>query len=167
MRFGVLLLAAALAGSVSQGAAYLETSAPSAVPDGAWAGTLDFVIQPDGSKIAGYEFAIATCGGKVQHWFKDDKGVWDSATPPYETRSGPDTHALVFVHMDTAQPGWVETQTFTVLEIDNKAAAVQWSRAVNNRSKASGAPERTFFYYGTGTFQRTRTGCASPAGPPL
>ena len=102
----------------------------------------------------------SACSSAPWHWR-------NSATPRYEGQSGPEVHALVFVHKAPEQPGWVETQTFTVLEIGTKAAAVQWSRAVNNRSKASGAPERTFFYYGTGTFQRTRTGCASPAGPPL
>lgn len=162
--FNVLLVVAAVAGCVSQ-VSFQQTGGATAratLPDGTWTGTLDWTIKPDGSKVAGHDFAIGVCGGKMRHWYKDEKGEWFSPDVQWTIRSGPDSHTMQYIDQHVKQPDWVEIQSFTLLEIDDKTAAVQWSRAVNNRDLAVGQADRTFFYYGAGTFKRIRTGCATP-----
>lgn len=162
MRLGLLLLAAAVAGSVARGVPQSTDGASSTMPDGTWSGTFDWRINPDGSKVAGDAMAVASCQGKVRMWWFTASGTWESVDTPLTVRSGPDSHSIHLSHMDTAQRGWVEHQTLTLLEITSQSAKVQWSRAVNNRGYQTDQAERTFFNYGAGTFRRTRIGCKAP-----
>ncbi len=162
MRFGLLLLAAAVAGSVARVVPQRPDGQSSTMPDGTWSGTLDWKIGPDGSKVAGDAMAVASCQGKVRMWWRQENGSWDSVDAPLTVRSGPDSHTVHLSHMDTSERGWVEHQTLTLLEITDQSAKVQWSRAVNNRGYKMEQDGRTFFNYGAGTFRRTRIGCNAP-----
>lgn len=111
--------------------------------------------------------AIAICAGEARIWLKQDDGNYLGPKRDFELHSGLQSYSIQFIDAAPAQPEWVEIQTYILLEKDEDHAAIQWSRAVNNRGLAASDTNRTILEYGSGTLHRTRKTCSNPPLAPL
>lgn len=133
------------------------------IPDGVWQGRIDWSgFQADRTSFSGnYGLLIAACNGEVSIWAqnREDSNRYEPVSLRTTVQSGADTHVFSFIDAARKQPDWVEIHTYSMLEVSAGIARVQWTRAVNNRDLDPGHGNRTFFHYGTGEFNRTKTTC--------
>lgn len=146
----------------------IQGDAPSPLGDGVWSGTLTSqTISPDDSVAEGTsDLLVASCKGVVRIWARDVGPQFpDSAYvrlgTKYRVQSLPDSHMIYYLHAAPTQPDWVEIQTYAFLELDADTAALQWSRAVNNRDIDGAAQGRYFFSQGTTRLTRVNRACSS------
>lgn len=131
--------------------------------NGVWSGSLTSeLISADGSKREGTsDLLIAICKGTIRFWARDadtDEG-YSKLGNNYIIESSPDSHLIYVLHASPEQPGWVEMQTYALLEMDSDTAALQWSRAVNNRGVEKTKANRYFFSQGITTIRRVNHDC--------
>lgn len=164
MRVGVLLLTCLLAGCAAQNPGPRPVFS---ISDGAWEGPIRWdEVRADESKASGtIQLALAACSGEVRVWTQRPDGTFGSPLHGYLIDSNVQSHAIHFVDAAEKQPDWVEIQTFTMLEIDDNRAVIQWTRAVNNRDLPATDRIRTFFYHGIGKLKRISTVCQPSAVP--
>lgn len=143
------------------GCAATHSEAPSKLADGVWSGSLKSALTfADGSVREGTsELLIASCQGVVRLWASEEDGTVRKLGNQYVVHSFPDSHLIYFLDAEPKQPDWVEIQSYSLLEIDQKTAVLQWSRAVNNRDVAKYEKNRYFFTHGTTELHRVKQSC--------
>lgn len=138
------------------------------LPDGTWEGKLDWIVRPDGMRGEGGQgIAVTACAGQVRIWLMTEDGNYRGPRRDFRVRSSLRSHAIQFIDAADDQPGWVEIQTYTLLEKADDSAAIQWTRAVNNLALDDNDANRTILEYGVGTLRRTRKECSNPPLAPL
>ena len=139
----------------------------SSIADGVWSGTLKSeLILADGRRQEGSsDLLIATCKGTVQFWAGTGNGTYQKLGRNYVVRSYPNTHLIYFLDAEPKQPDWVEIQSYALLEIDSERAALQWSRAVNNRDVDPTQKNRYFFSQGVTQLHRVSQSCDGRLAP--
>jgi hypothetical protein len=138
------------------------------IPDGTWEGSLDWIVRAEGKKETGGQgIAVAACAGQVRIWLRDEDGNYSGPRRNFQVRSNLQSYSIQFIDTAAVQPDWIEIQTYTLLEVDGTSAALQWSRAVNNRDLAPQDANRTLFDYGVGKLKKTRETCSNPPLTPI
>lgn len=142
--------------------------APALLGDGVWSGTLTSqTISADDTVAEGTsDLLVASCKGIVRIWARDVGPQFTDSHyvrlgTKYRVQSLPDSHMISYLHTAPTQPDWVEIQTYAFLELDADTAALQWSRAVNNRDIDGAAHNRYFFSQGTTRLTRVNRECSS------
>lgn len=102
--------------------------------------------------------ALAVCPDAVRAYLEGAKGKFQTPQVDFIVNSGAQSHLIHFIDAEK-QPGWVEIQTLTLLEIDGDSAVGKWTRSVNNRDRGPADGNRVFFEHGDGKFKRISTEC--------
>jgi hypothetical protein len=131
------------------------------LPDGLWKGQLKIKLIDALEKEStdSWEIVFSACKGEVKFWASDLEGGYTNLGK-FTGSSLPDTHFFHVVRANEKQPGWVEIQTYSLVELDAERAVVAWTRAVNNRNLKEGA-ERYFLSRGTTQLTRVDNPCDS------
>lgn len=141
--------------------------------DGAWLGTFDTKgVAADDSEIKPKNrsipvtstFLVTVCDGMGIFWYKKDDGGLRAAARRewFHSHSNHGNHLIFFENHDRetqSSPGWVETQTMQLIELESSALRVQWARAVSNPNLPETDRNRDFFWHGIGTFQQVDSRC--------
>ena len=131
------------------------------IADGVWAGVIKTEsIKADSTKQEdSNELLIATCSGIVRFWAGKGDGKYVKLGVHYTIHSLPGSHLIYFIDADPEESGWVEIQSYSLLEINADLAVLQWSRAVNNRDVDDSKSDRYFFSQGNAELHRVSTTC--------
>jgi hypothetical protein len=141
--------------------------------DGAWIGPIpitglfadDSDKMNDGSPMKGrHTFLLTVCDGKAIFWTRRDNGSFHAAarSENFGARSNLGNHLIYFENYDRdiqPAPGWIETQTMLVIELESGKLRAHWSRAVSNPLLSEKERDRSFSWHGVGTLEPVATEC--------
>jgi len=102
---------------------------------------------------------VASCAGKVHVWYGDGTGNYSTHSERFIVSSGLDTHLFYFLSAAPQQPDWIEIQVFTMLEVTQSKARLQWMRAVNNRDLEANDRNRYFTSQGVADLRQASKDC--------
>ena len=138
-----------------------ENRSKESLLNGEWQGEISWVrLSEDNYPKSGIrKVLLAVCNGEASIRMKEDDGKYSKAIS-LEVRSSNEMHVLSFLrHQQSDDPSWVESQTWTIIELDSDNLQIQWSRAIRNRHLELLDPLRTIHFQGMGRMERTSREC--------
>lgn len=126
---------------------------------GAWEGSLvQFTTKelPDSDNGTDYEVVLLNCGASPEIWLKGREGGYHKVYEHYRVESRAGNHLLSLI---VVGPGWVETQTWTLVSINTSKAALQWNRMVSNPYLEDDNQFRSFGQMGFGELGKISNHC--------
>lgn len=140
---------------------------PDTLPQGRWTGSLTSQTTPDVDKDGEWqqEVALVHCDGQVRLQRKKDDGTY---TPGFAMAVVPFRRMFVFAyfaaeHVDERK-GWVESQTWTLVDARPKGWTLSQSRAVFNQDMKPDDSWYTFRWLALGPVDFDPNGCAAAQG---
>lgn len=126
---------------------------------GAWNGEIVLVNSTelpfdDSERLM--EVVLLNCGGPVEIWTKVGDSHFANYNENLEVISHLGNHVLSSVRNGR---GWVETQSWGVISINNNRAFIQWNRMVSNPFTEDDDETRYFGRFGFGELERISMDC--------
>jgi len=129
---------------------------------GFWVGEIQWSASfpADGGRTSGSkEIAFVNCDGEPEFYWKEGDDYLKS-TAKYDYVRNRTTHVLSFVTQEQGDdPRWIETQSWSLVEVPPDILFFNWSRSVDNRLSEPDDPERAFSQVGFGRLTKTPEGC--------
>ena len=158
MRCAIVTVALSLAGCAitpSDG----QPVAPSL--SGKWVGEIHWrsSLPVEGATSGTHEVVLANCNGEPRFFWRQGD-AYSRSTATYRYASSHSTHMLYFiVQAGEADPQWVETQSWALIEVPGEELKLSWSRSVNNRLSDASDPGRAFTQVGIGQLRKVSSDC--------
>jgi hypothetical protein len=128
-----------------------------------WEGqvTWNYVPDAEGRGQERHLVIVDNCDATPKIAFRMPDGRFGLLTRKPEMASFQGTHVLrdFSAHRGNT-PGWVESFTWTLFEIDGRKLAISHMRSVNNRGAPEGDELRYYFAHGTGVLAMSHQPCA-------
>jgi hypothetical protein len=132
---------------------------------GIWAGEIQWSasLPADGGRTSGSkEIVFVSCDGEPEFYWKEDDAYLKS-TAKYQYVQNRTTHVLSYVAQEQGDdPGWIEAQSWSLVEVPTDTLFFTWARSVNNRLAEPDDPERAFAQVGFGLLRKTSGDCSDP-----
>lgn len=131
----------------------------SQLPNGSWKGKIHQITTkqlPDSSADDTYDVVVQTCNGSTEFWLSSDHKKY---VKPYNDFKQESVSGNLLYSVMKDGGNWVETQTWTIVLINEKNAAIQWNRMVGNPKLGDDEELRSFGQLGYGTLRKIRDTC--------
>jgi hypothetical protein len=129
------------------------------MPTGSWKGKLN---QISTKKLSGwkdninYDLVVQSCNGITEFWISEDSKKYVKPYADFKLQSISGT--LLFSVMKDGG-SWIETQTWTLVLVNDKRASIQWNRMVSNPKLSDNEELRSFGEFGYGEITKIRDTC--------
>lgn len=156
MKYSILAIAILLSACGTSTPIVVEKSQ---LPNGSWKGKINQITTkklPESSIDDTYDVVVQACNGSTEFWLSSDHKKYVKPYTDFKQESISGT-LLYSVMKDGGN--WIETQTWTIVLINEKNAAIQWNRMVSNPQLKDDEELRSFGQLGYGTLKKIRDTC--------